>query len=673
MAQDISSSLNTIKKQSIIVLAQNVNIRFPQLKDNLIREAKISGGIFKSLLWMLQFNQNTLSSSNVSAAFLLAYLDFYALYSLIYSNYEVFNGLKTISEKKYEYIHELYKSLGNLIKEKEKSIDYMFVQQISFNNTIRINQKISGFLNRKNKVSIPLSFKEILTLPVRSEKIINPSYLTFHDTDSAINEAYSENGIDYLKYSILRKQNNKVGIPESIIAASDDNSYSIVPDIEGTIFGYFSDTIFVECSGITLSDNSSIESIELIASTNGTDWSNNFSLIPNVKTEILIENDISIGLSILLQDGFNLKIGDRWLINISNNKIEYPSLRLKIGFDFLEPLSYVSFKDESDFKLTINSSNIDRAKFSSIKDTAFVYNDNIGQVGVIEGSINKYEIELSQKNYTIKSKDESLGFLYDFKIKDIIGIQRDYEAHGSIVFESTKMENINTLSLSTKEYIPVSGVHKLDDINIPKCYIEKNILVETQTSKLLIPMIESDILKKDLNIDLNNINQKPLIFEVIIPDEIAEWGTGNEAANYKSRFPIDQSYIISGSDAIQVYDAKLETPVSFDYFSDNGKIQITEYLQKNLQCMLYSIKIHNSLDTCDDNKDNGKWIRAGVDIYYMYYVDEFNDVHLAIRHYDFFNKKLIPFSGNISFHVEMRSSDQLYVTPMMFEFSVSGI
>jgi hypothetical protein len=54
----------------------------------------------------------------------------------------------------------------------------------------------------------------------------------------------------------------------------------------------------------------------------------------------------------------------------------------------------------------------------------------------------------------------------------------------------------------------------------------------------------------------------------------------------------------------------------------------------------------------------------------MYYKDENRKVHTAIRKYNKKTGELELFTGTICGQIEMRSSDDSYKTPMVFEYTL---
>lgn len=727
MANSINESLDILRRSVLSVIINNTDIKFTSIKQSLEEYIASGDSLFSSLLHLMDFNPQMLDSSQMSAVYLLSYMDFFAVYALMYSNYmPVFQNLKHISESKYAHIYNLYKDLSSVMKEKQAAQKYFFIRYNSFLFPKNINTEGSGLINRIEKASKPLGFNGVCTLPLRKQTEVKPSSITYFSGDGAVSTNASSVKQDGFSFEILRSQSNKIGtVTGSGVKPASSTTISI-PDVAGTIFGYFSESIHLELVDIVRGNANGIISVSLIGSTNGFDWSDVFVANVDSQTSLLIEDNIAIGLNVNFYSGMNLRVGNKWLISISNIDVKYPSLMLDVNFDILEPVSFIRYMDISSYKLGVNSSTIDRNRFSSERISPYTYDGRIGHVTVCEGGLNQLKTELSQYDYDIQSDNGSLYYKYDFKLSDITAYINEYERHGSLAFDPLVVDGINTVTVDSKCRMPEYKPNRIDyseskedqatKVSIPKSSLEFNIIAETDTSRAVIPMLPTDILTdrttytensmsllNSLHLDANDGDygtvrgidelyvrigsswikytedqsaDTPLIFEHVIPDSVdynESYGNIEYApAIYKPRFPVNEDYNIKNTDPVLTFNSEKMVEAGSNYIINTKSVTISEYFMKDTHSIFYGVDISNIADMIGSAVGE-KWIQAASNIYYIYYMDENRKVHLAIRNIDASTGGLIPFVGSITGQIEMSSIDESYKTPMVFDYTLGII
>jgi hypothetical protein len=665
MANNINTTLDFLKSQALRVILKSTTVRYPTIKKKLEEYIKSGGSNFNSLISMVNFNQEVLSSATVSSVYLLAYMDFYALYTVLYANYAVLDNLKEVSRNKYSYIYNIYKELSALISQKEYLQKYSYSTYENFMFSKNIDRLLSGFIVRGGSVSKPLDNNIALTLPVRTSEKFDPAYITCTDIDNSISKSKSSFGKNDLSYELLRLQNNKIGTASGnrAMKMASDNGYTGTPEVTGTIFGYFADNIYVSVTKIEKDSLDNIEAIWLSCSTNGANWSTQYEIMPGIKSEILIEDDLAIGLYITLKDKLSLRVGDRWNIDIINSNIAPPDIDIKIGFDTLNKITTIKFLDTSAYPLTSGISRVKKDKYGEDYIDEYVYSSRIGNIVSPQDRVFEYNISFKQNEFDIYSDQGKVAYKYDFNITSIEAIAETFWPHGSIVLKGEDVVNINTITFTSAEKLPYYGAHTLEVPCVPKTMIEYNIVVEDATSRAIIPAVTNNFIEDNDNL---------YVWDFVIPKTIDEnqgsttyWGS----AYYTPRFQYDLNAGLP-SKVYTLFDG-VENP-GLEYDSIQNIFVITEYVYKQSHILWYPIRVNNIEDIIEISLTD-KWIRAGSNIYYMYYKDEDNKIHIAIRSYNINEDILSPFTGKVYGQIEMRSADKPHVTPLVFDCSVSCV
>jgi len=596
------------------------------------------------------------------------------------------------------------------------------VQDIYTCSTAKVDLLKSGIVNRTEKIANKLNFTPVCTLPIKESKEIIPSSISIFDNDGADNSSESLISQDSVNYELLRHQNDKVGIvkPSNIKPGHEGVSYQITPEISGTIFGYFADTIFLVVEKLEHDNSGLISKILLKASTNGMDWSSAFEAFPNQRAKILIEDDIEIGLSVRLQDESGLDEGDKWDIGVFNTTLASPALNISLEFDSIENISFLQFVDVSEYKLKFTGSRLDKSKFSSeVSSESYLYDGRIGQILVTQDSINNVKLEFEQKDYNLYESDGALKHKFDFKILDIKGFIQTYERFGSLVFNPLFVNGITTITTDAEEFTPKYKAHTSSEPSVPLVFTEYSLLLESDTDKVIIPTLPKDYFKSKFKgvvnsiSDLDNITAKhldlavvnedktyvfdeldgwkiftndyqlfPTVFEYVVPIRINEQIDYNPVgdiytedpnyglAEYRTRFPIAayKAYNDQAGGAFNIVDM---VPGVAAIDIHNNRIDIANYVNNKPHAIHYAVKTYKVSDTINSVVSN-KWTKVSSNIFYMYYLDESYEFHVALRKLDRFGT-LTPFSGKVSGLVEMRSADSPYKTPILFSYSLACI
>lgn len=662
MAIQVDASLDSVKRLALQVILQNVNVRFADLKNSLMSYISSGQGVFESLMYFAPVNRSVFASSGVSASLLLAYLDFYALYSLVYSNYAVFDSLKNISISKYQYIYNLYKSGSSLLSEKELLQDYKYVMYCSFDIPTNIDIVTARSASRSGKSADVLTVTPALMLPIENVNYISPSAISFTYTDGSENIINSDIGSDYMICDVLRLHGNKMGVmrgtPEQYIKhiiPSSSSGYSINPEISGSMLGHFTTNGYLYLSVdsiVYVPGSNTIASIIIKGSTNGYDFSSTYAITPGIASPIYIEQDIDCGLSIILRDGYGLDMNDKWTIQITNIDIGSPSVTVRLGFGMLEPVSYIKYTDSSRYRLLINSDlKIKNMKYGGTTTIPYAFSGRAESIVVVGSSVSTLDIDYKQDDYDIYSENGQLYYRYDFNFADIQAAQCYFKPHGVIAFNKQAVSEISTIAVSATSFN--ASIPNTPD----KLFIEYNIIVENELGRATIPMVEQSI----------STTKGSEVFEYVLPTSVEFSGqdASSGLALYTPRFPVGGIF-----ECYNVYTGELKDTI---YDATSNIASIFEYQVKFGYTVKYQVKIGTAIDTCKNEITNKQWIYAGSNIYYMYFLDEGGNVFLAIRALDKVNSILKPFTGNVTGQIEMRSIDKSHITPMVFNYSLACI
>ena len=721
MALDIKSSLDSVKRYALTNVIKNIPIEYVNITKKLQNYTLSGSSDFRTLLDIVDYNKNIFSSTQTGAIWTLAYMDFYSLYSIMLSNYSIFNTLKNIALGKYKYVYNTYKDTWRIVVTKEIQQDYRYSFYNNFLFPRDVSLEMSKVNSRTGKFSNILETTPVVTLPAYKKNEVFPTSLTYQMNDIAISECNSDSDSNYVNIDLYRYQNNKVSIVDNITPAKEDNVYKYkIPEIQGSIAGYFTDIIYINIFSNEKINN--VEKAKMQCSTDAITWSNPYDIVFDKQNDIIIENDIPLGLKVIFYSNSNLSTNDKWVISLIHTSIKDPTVDMSIRFGVLEHISYVTYMDTSLYKLNIESTKIKKHKFDNMLIDSTLFDGRIGHVVACNSQVDTIKTLISQPNYDVVSRDSKLSNRYSFKVNNIKGYVCEYEPYGTLVFNEQDVEDITSIMVDSNDMIPEYGIYNSEDINspnIPKSFIEYNVIAENTLSKAIIPMIPKGHLNKNIyntfldlpslsqsNLSLGNIgvvvednnnngtyiltvsgwkrisysidNYLPVIHEIFIPSKVDNVSNLSDfgIASTTLRFPVDNQYILNKTtpnNSVLVYNATQESLANYNYTYSTNSTMVTKYYWDDLYVITYPVLLNSISDTNERDVTKGKWISANGNIYYMYYIDENNEIHLAIRELDQASKLLKDFTGQISGQIEMRSADKSSISPMIFDYKIGGI
>lgn len=647
MSLNTRSALDILKRQALFTIMGNINITQHYLKEEMNKYVNTGDSIFTSLLNKMSFDAKLISSSQINSIYMLAYLDFFALYTILYANLPVFSSLSDISLKKFMYIDSLYKDIIVMMKEKRVESENVSSLYINFLNPKNINY-IESSLNSRENNNPKILNSNILTLPIKSSKVIKPSSITVYDNDKSLHDTVNMSNGDEMIYSINRMQDSRIGVISRVYSSSEANSYSISsPEVYGSTYGYFSDRIFVKVSDLIMNEDDEITEIILKSSSNGHIWSDGYSSIPGIPCEITIEDNIKIGLFITLhslvsRQTTGLTIGDAWNIDLIYVTVPLPKVDCKIKFESLDYISYAKFTDSSTYKLSDISLSYRQKKFTDNLDIPIdiIYDGVIETIVPISDQVAELNIKGMQEDFDVRQVGSKLLNSFDFNISDIALISNEYLGAGTITINGIDVKDISTVSIGAKSFIFNDGAFT-NTTTSQKSFIEYNIIVQNTHDSISIPIVPE--------------SHSKTIYEFIVPSRIE-----SNVAYFNTRFPsgVSPSYV--------VYDLVTGQDVLCSWTdTDELKFSITEYNSQHS----YAIKYNYVGLTLEELEVKANWsYNTGIikPILYAYYRDTFGKNHVAIRYKD----EATLFFGNIKSFIEMRSVELPYITPVVYDYQL---
>ena len=746
MALDTNSTLISLKLQALGSIIQSMVIDYPAMKNTLSNLSQTSSS-FSSLLNLYAPTFTKLTSFDVNGSMLLAYLDFYTLYIILYANIDPIANLQNLTNNKMSYLLSVYKDTNSIIKEKTLQKDNKYVFYTDFFNPKGIDLTISKVYLLRDKLSDALNLSPVLTLPIESTENVNVLSVLSTDTDSYINIIENNNNGNDIDYSVNRKGFNKIGVVDYIVPLRANNQYNSLPIISGTIHGYFSESISIALSDVTTDTNGLLLSVSIIGSSDNLTWSNPTVIPMNIPTEFYIDNAVDIGMTITFSSNFIPAVGDSWKVNLRYIDIDNPMLVSAIKFMTLKKVSFVTWDD-----LTKNSVNFisHRVKYRQAEKyknlNSSVFGNGINNITPVFNNVNDYELTVKQNLYHPKAINSDLTHAFDFNLRNIHGVYNEYSSYGITSFtgiSATTDSPILSVSLSSNEYISnnyfytvqpktqtqitswnldfsgsnikvgsvvfwtllngvitlydtdenilstgtygtttlitfngqITGTAKLNRTtnNIPltdyvivvsKQFIEHTLLVTMGKDTLFIPAL-----------NMTDANAGNLLNEYVVL---------NSDNTYTSRFPLGTGlYDFTVCDISSGEILTEGVDYTFADIAINGdtplnvrrKITFINYDVKSVYSVLYTPLRNSYTEATVYIPNSGSWIynqRAFTsDIYYMYYIDIDGNNKIALCTADI-TDTLTPFPGSVSSIVEMRSLDQGYVSPVVFEYTLLG-
>jgi hypothetical protein len=652
MSIDTRTSLDTLKRKALSVILQSISINSYSLQNKL-NDYINKGGIFNPLLNLFSISSSEFSSAQISGVLLLAYMDFYAAYTIMYANYITFLQLRDISKNKYSYISNLHKDLTNILNAKKYNRFFSFVFYNNFLYPKNIDIKASPINTRSGTSADILNAYPFLSLPIITENIHPPMSMQCYDDDAATHTSYNESSSSAIRYFINRYQSNKTGYPLSYLTIPSTNkNVNVSPAVTGTIFGYYADSIQIIISNVDAMPSGA----QIVCSTNDYDFSSSINVIFGQTTSLLIERDIDIGLGIIFPLNADIKLGDSWKLNIKMLDVLPPRLSVKTRFNQLEPISYISYTDLSTYPSvyesaplllgTTTQNHLIKAKsFDTPFIAPYIFYGNPESIVIANSPVDDYSVVLTQPNSYIKSFGGKLVHAFDYKISDIKAISRRYAQHGAISFTEMIVADVSSVIIDETHFIPNRSINQ-------KSFIEYNIKLTSNGDSIFLP-----IMPQERAIRVSNMT----VLEYIQPINI-----NSGRAVFMPRMPVDTSVKVWNSTVPAsgwTYAAASGT-FSFDNYSPKC-VYLAEYLPK-----LYSINETFKSDPEAFGPDSNKiWnVSPGGNIYYTYFTDMNGDYKIALRNIS--NGRLTSFYGTVQGAIEIRSAEPEYISPSVFEYKL---
>lgn len=646
MAINVTSFTSTLRKQSLLTLLQNMDINFLEIKNRILLYCNSNGDTYETLLNMFYSKSIQMTSSELNANILLFYLDFYSNYISLYSLYENYKGLVDISKGKYLYIDSIIKELNFLIDMKEKVKLNKYVNSIDFTNTSQISLYKSDIASRSGSILPTLNTDPILSLPINTFKELSPyNIITIGNNSTEKYQEVIEKYTNDIYYNIIRTDNDYVCTVNSITDSNKNISKSLSLKLSGVITDLDISSIYLKVSTVTDS------SIKVRCSSSNEEWSDEITIESGVSNELLIEENINTGLYFTIIYDTTIKENDTWIINLKKIQLPYPETKFKIMFNGFDDISLIKLNDISNWKLYLNYINSKRKKSNLTNIDYAIKNNRI--IAFPNEAISELNLTLEQRDSSLYNYNGKIGYNYTYYLSDIKAIINEYIQHGNKSFNKISVEDINNVKVVSDEYI-----YKKSGNSLEKMFIEYNLYTETEFDKLMIPTLTTTA-----------ASGSGYISEYIIPSDINESNT----ALYKTRFPVDTSgifYLLNLSDDTteQIFEEGIDQSLSYtigDYSFCN--LLIRDFDSSKHFAIKYKPKIYNSNDTYSlTNMSN--WIKNSK-LYYMYFKDINNCIRLAIKVIDD-SDSIIPFTGEISSFIEMRSLEEIHLSPYILGYSI---
>jgi hypothetical protein len=561
----------------------------------------------------------------------------------------IFNNLQASALNKYLYIFSLYRATFALIKEKTGLKENILVQYTNYLNPNYINIPISQSVVYSKDTNEILGVTDALTLPIVKTRNINPRSSIVSDNDRSIHLTLNNSTQSNLDYIIARTQFSKIGVCGPILTAKAGVSYSLMPDVQGTIFGYVGEHIYVSIDSIDYNADRTIKDINIKGSTDSLAWSDVYKITPSELTPIKIEDNSNTGLSIILHDNNGLKQYDTWKINIKTIQIDNPTITSNTDFSLLEQVSYIKFDDVSKFPLAIENISFKDIKYNNYDLCSQWFTDDMSFIVPIHSKIDTLKISAVQDEPYVANQNGLMSYNFDYRIYNLTSVLNEYASSGSIAFDTIKLDNINNVSLQLNYSLKGEQQYPHNDFITQSMFIENSIYVQSNSDRVEIPILNSGI---------QNRNS----LEYITPVSIS---TGN-IAKVKTRFPIDLTK------PVKIYNLYDKTIINITSISASGTsdeyISFENYRNNINYVIEYTIKEYSFADIIDNDLiTNTKWNKNN-NICYIYYKDIKGKDCIALR--NILNGKAVHFSGDCYLSITMKSVDLPYISPMVYEHTL---
>lgn len=678
---DIQNAFDIFRRIALqqIINTTNVNINSAHIFNKIQNYVQYGNLQINSLVDLYEPSYSKVSLSDLTAKYMLAYLEMYSQYIINAGNSETILTLKEVSRSKYLYIINKYLELNSTIKEKEYSKQYKYLTHINFSVLSKVLTDVSSSVF--NAELPQLSYNDLLSLPLLTSELIYPEYTTAFIEDNVLSN------VDYIQdnKNVLATINRTTSLFIGNISSVQYSSISInnISGItfDGTINGYLSDNIYFKIESFSIT-NDILENLIFTTSIDGKTWDyvGYINLVDvNTEYDIYILEDIKTGIKFKLNN-YDISNGQVWVINLNYIRLSDSKCKIKSIFNITKPLSFITFNDISEFPLEID--NDIQLNLSEIDNTSYYtkfHKNGIKNIIPVNNSIYSCAINTKQPRHSINSYlNDSMCLRYNFNISDITGYSNQYYKVGVFTFEKMKVENISTLFVDSvyslapvPEYNEISktsilysviiendyGTHEIQLIH-SKHNIDNPSMVIDESSLCFI--VEPVILNSK-----SNISENELVYDM-------RFIYSNSLLSLSSLFIINPYNKINLSDAGSSAFALLNTANSTKHtLWINTSGYINSYYMLRHAVNLYKTK--NTTDPINEmNGTQAIWNRTNNRCAYMYYLDNDGNIKTALKSIDD-NQNLVPFTGNIYGKIIMYSADESYISPYLVDLTFGAI
>jgi hypothetical protein len=693
----VQTTVDSLKRQALQEILKNVNIPSVYILTKLnLYIAKGAQTTF-SMTRLASIDAYKPTSGDVNAKILFSYLEIYTSYVLGFTSSELFNSLSSLTSSKYEYVIRRYKEIIASIRAKELEKEYKWNIFVDF--SVPTNIYLQAFTSNKFDVAsmARLSYKDVLSLPIIKTENIIPDETFAHIEDSSVSVIDQDKSRDYVFCKLYRMVGEKLGRvfgANSIKKWDDTQGQGPFPFLSGSTNGFICNEFHLQISRIV--DISETEQdIYYRTSLDGLTWSEE-TVTNDIRTEnvISLAGGISTGLKFKFLENHMLTEGSTWTIAITYVTLEDPICRIKSVFNSIYYISYIKFNDLSLHKLLIDSKPLlkDTETSAGTLDVP-VTNRDISQIIPLNNTLYSMELPLTQTKSSITSKNGNLAYMYDFNISDITAVMNKYSNYGVALFDPLTVDNVSNISVKAETFIkrykkasftPRSTGDHFNEYNNDKSYILFSVMLETSSGVCEVPILQEDFYK--LYPDLyDGVADKHYIYDPVIASDSVPFPSLNEK-RYKLKYPH-----IHGT-PIALWDIKRDpstNPINLNPITSS--LRSTPSIHESyigfvvginiFYTIKYPIKVNSQYDTLigvimeEGITTSSRWTAVNsAKIAYMLYLDPDKNVQLAIRSIsplDKTNNTLIPFSGKVYGKITMSSADVSYVSPYVFNYSIS--
>lgn len=678
----IQTSLDSLKRLALKNVLDNLStaeIKSEHIMTNLLSYVKYGSQSLFSLSTLVAPDIRNIYASDFSAKILMAYLELYTHYIIAAANTETVSKLSTISLSKYAYILFKYKEASSLIEEKKALKEYKYVRHINFSapKYILSGTATGNIFNLSN--TLQLSYKNMLSLPIMNNKEVYPDDTVVYINDKTIaNLKYTSNNKN-ISASILRKYGSHIGSIKEVKCLTS-TAISGSAQFNGIVSGFMATNIYFMVDSVIV-ENNKIASLIYKTSINGQDWtfqSGALAIDVGVEYDIYILNSIRSGTTFKIPNTTDIANGTIWALVLDYDHLSYPVCDMKLIFNLLNPISYITYNDISEFDLDISGNSFIKREETGLSESASVYQNSIENIVPVNGNVYSVDISSSQSRHKLTSgPNGELLLKYDYDIADITGNSNVYYKAGSIIFDKLAVENISTVCLTVNDHkMPLVSGEEISRTNI--LY---TLVTETKYGISEIPILPGDYYKNNpgLIVGTKYFSLEPVIFndKVVKSMDVMRYTLKhnflNDIGTYLYKFNNYGRYTINDSkfDIISIAASgnmiNAYKDIAINTTGDIG----AHYVYKSNIFMGNMLTI-NSVSISGAHN----WTITNNKTAYMFYIDSDGLLKIALKlvsSLDTDATALTQFSGNIYGKVTMLSSDESYISPYVVSYTLSCI